>query len=89
MIIEGLLQAILTIFSALMSVINIPALPESVREIMGTFTGYIATGISLVANYVDISYLLTLFGIVVAVDGAILLYKLIMWIIRKIPVSSE
>lgn len=89
MIVEGLFYAILKILSALMSVINLPIMPEGVRNILVTFTGYLATGISLLANYVDIEYLLSLFVIVMAVDGGILVYKFIMWIIRKIPVSSE
>lgn len=89
MIVEGLFYAILKILSALLAVINLPGMPEGVRDLLTTFTGYLATGIALVANYVDIDYLLLLFGVVMAVDGGVLIYKLIMWIIRKIPVSSE
>lgn len=89
MIVEGIFYAILKILSALMSVINLPGMPEGVRDFLSTFVGYLATGIALVANYVDIEYLLVLFGVVMAVDGGVLIYKLIMWIIRKVPVSSE
>jgi len=89
MIVEGLFYTILTILSALMSVINLPVMPEGVRNILTTFVGYLATGIALVANYIDIEYLLVLFGVVMAVDGGVLIYKFVMWIIRKIPVSSE
>lgn len=89
MIVEGIFYAILKILSALMSVINLPGMPDGVRDLLITFTGYLTTGIALVANYVDVEYLLTLFAIIMAVDGGILVYKFIMWIIRKIPVSSE
>lgn len=89
MIVEGIFYAILEILSALMSVINLPVMPDGVRNLLTTFTGYLATGISLLANYVDIEYLLVLFGVVMAVDGGVLIYKFVMWIIRKIPVSSE
>lgn len=85
MIIEALMQVVYLIFAALTSVIAIPSLPDGVMGFMSEFLTYLQMGLGLLANYCDLGYLLTLFGIVVAVDVGILLYKFVMWIIRKIP----
>lgn len=85
MIIEALMQVVYLIFAALTSVISIPALPEGVTSFMSEFLLYLQMGLGLLANYCDLGYLLTLFGVVVAVDVGIMLYKFVMWIIRKIP----
>lgn len=85
MIIDALLNVIYTIFSVLTAPINIPDLPLEVSEVISTAVEYIGTGIGVLSNYVNLPYLLTLFGIVVAVEAGILIYKLVMFFLRKIP----
>ena len=89
MIIEAIITAFLAIFGALFSLFKFPSMPDGVQDIISTFVEYLATGIAIVSNYVDMSYLLSLFTIVALVEGAILIYHFIMWIVRKIPVSTE
>lgn len=84
MIIELLLSFILRILNILL-VFEIPMLPQEVYGYFDTFFTYLESGASVLANYVPLSYLLTLFGIIVAIDGGILLYKFVMWILKKIP----
>ena len=74
-----------TLFSLLTAVVDIPSMPEEIQEIILHVIDYISTGISLLANWTHLGYLLMLFGVVVAVDAGIMLYKLIMWFVRKIP----
>lgn len=85
MIIEALMQVVYRLFAILTSSINIPPLPEGISDIMSEVLGYLETGMALLANYTDLGYLLVLFGVIIAVDVGVLLYKLVMWIIRKIP----
>lgn len=85
MIIEALMNVIYTLFEVLTSPISIPSLPEGIHGVIDVALDYIAVGLSLLINYTDLGYLLTLFGLVIAVDAGLLLYKLVMWIIRKIP----
>lgn len=85
MIIEALMQVVYRLFAILTSPINIPSLPDGVKTVMSDVLGYLETGIALLANYTDLEYLLVLFGLIIAVDVGILLYKLVMWILRKIP----
>lgn len=85
MIIEALMQVVYRLFAILTTPINIPSLPDGVKTIMSDVLGYLETGMALLANYTDLEYLLVLFGLIIAVDVGILLYKLVMWILRKIP----
>lgn len=85
MIIKALLDLLYSVFSVLTLPISIPAMPDGIIEFIATSLDYIGVGISIIANYCDISFLLTLFGIVIAVDVGILLYKVVMWVLKKIP----
>lgn len=85
MIIKGLLDVLVRVFSALTSAINIPQLPEEVHQYIETLLGYIKVGIALLANYTHIEFLLVLFGLVLAVDLGVAVYHFVMWVLRKIP----
>lgn len=88
MIIKALLDLIYGVFSLLTAPIDIPGMPEEVSQMIATMLEYVAMGISFMGNFVNMSYLLVLFGIIVAVDVGMLLYKLVMWVIRKIPMLN-
>lgn len=85
MLIEGLLNVAYTLFDLLTSPINLPSLPDGVATWIEMLCGYLATGVALLQNWTDLAYLLTLLGVVVAVDAGVLIYKTVMWFIRKIP----
>lgn len=87
MIIELLLNLIYNLINLLVA-INIPKLPDTVYGYFDQFFDYLVAGAGLLANYTPLAYLMTLFGIILAVDGGILIYHFIMWILRKIPVIS-
>lgn len=85
MIIEALMNVVYVLFELLTMPISIPGLPEGVRGVMTGALDYISVGVALLANYCDIGYLVTLFGVILAVDAGMLIYKFVMWIIKKIP----
>lgn len=85
MIIESLMKIILKVISVLTKAINIPSLPESVTGYMDTALDYIGTGVQFLAVYVNLEYLLVLFGIILAIDIGLGIYHFVMWIIKKIP----
>lgn len=87
MIITGLLQLIIDGLDILLA-FSIPKLPAEFMEYLDTFFQYICTGAGLLANYVPFTYLLILFGIILTIDGAMCIYKFVMWVVRKIPVIS-
>lgn len=85
MIIKSLADLILVVVQVLTVPIKIPSMPEGVQTAFADFCSYIEAGLGIVANYTHLGYLATLFGLVVAIETGLLLYKLIMFIIRKIP----
>lgn len=88
MLINMLLELIYGVFSVLTSPINIPSFPDGVQQAMAQFLEYLSFGVAILANYTHLSYLLALFGIVVAVEVGIMLYHFVMWILKKIPMLS-
>ena len=88
MIIKLLLTLVYQVFNVLTLPINIPDLPTDLNDVITTIIEYVGTGLAILQNYTHLSYLLTLFGIVVAIDVALWLYKLIMFFIRKIPMLN-
>lgn len=87
MLIQLLLNLIYTVFDKLL-VFSIPQLPAEVQTYVDSFFDYLVMGGSILANYTPLPYLMTLFGIVLAVEIGINVYKFVMWILRKIPVIS-
>lgn len=85
MIIEGLLNVLYNVFSALTSAINIPQIPEDIYSYIDTAVRYIGTGLKIVAVYTPLQYMLTLFGIVIAIEVGLKIYHFVMWVIKKIP----
>ncbi len=88
MIIKMLLDVLYSVFSVLTAPINIPQFPAEVQTAIDTMLGYISAGVGILANYTHLGYLLTLFGLVIAVDIGIMLYHFVMWILKKIPMLS-
>lgn len=86
MIIKALIDIIYNVFSLLTTPINIPSMPEGVQDALNSFLEWMTVGLQLLANYTHLGYLVSLFGIVIAVDLGITIYKLVMWVLRKIPV---
>ena len=85
MIVKLLFDIIYALLSVLTLGFSLPGMPVKVVEIFAIVLDYITSGIAIVSAYVDFDYLLVLFGIIVAVDTVVISYKVIMWIIRKIP----
>ena len=85
MIIQALLDLVYGVFYLLTTPINIPSLPDGVTSAIQTAVDYMASGAGLIANWTHLPYLLTLLGLVLAVDVGVMLYNFVMFILRKIP----
>ena len=86
MIVQLLLDLVYGLVNLLTMPIDIPNLPENVATIFETITQYISAGLGILACYTHVSYLLTLLGIVLAVDIGVHLYHFVMFVLRKIPI---
>lgn len=88
MIISALLTLVYNVLSVLL-VFNLPSLPSSVTTVASEVVDYIGTGISVMASFVGstcMGLLAVLFTLVIALNAAYMLYSLVFWVIRKIPV---
>lgn len=79
------INAIMSVMFLLLGWIEIPLLPAFVASYIAEFGEYLCAGAAILSNYVHLEYLLSLLMIVLAVDGAVIAYKFIMWVLRKIP----
>ena len=88
MLIEGLLTLISWLLGLLLTPIHIPELPENVHAAIIWAVSKFVDGLSIFAAFTHFSFIMTLFGIVVIIDAAFLVYKVVLWILKKIPMAS-
>lgn len=90
MLIMGLARLVLGILNVLL-VFQLPELPEEVTNVANSITGYISSGVGLVAAFVGsgtMNVLAVLLGLVLALNAAYAVYSLVFWVIRKIPMLN-
>lgn len=84
MITELLLTFIYTIIQVIISpIILLPdvSMSSSLATSIHTASGYIAS----FNNFLPLTTMLSILGIYLVIEGAVLTYRLIMWVIKKIP----
>lgn len=87
MLISALLTLVYGVLSVLL-VFNLPQLPDSVVTVANSLTGYITTGFAVLRAVVGdtcMGVLGVLFNLVILMNAAYMLYSLVMWVLRKIP----
>lgn len=86
MIIETIMNALITLFTTLLSFVNIPQIPANILTAVNDTIDLIidrsAEMIDLVLPY---NIAVVLLGIVIAIELGVHIYHFIMWVLRKIP----
>ncbi len=86
MIIETLLNAIFSIFEKVFSVINIPGMPDGMSDqVVGFFNDVLNYAGSLISLFVPWSQVKIFFPILIVILSSEEVYKLVMWVLKKIP----
>lgn len=88
MIIEGLLSVIKKLLTLLLSPIDIPSLPSDVQQVITTAMNYIIDGLGIFSAFTHYQFIMSLVAIVLVIEVAFLLYKFVMWLLRKIPAAA-
>ena len=57
MIISGLINLILEIFRLLTAPINIPSMPDGIRDALQTALEYMSTGLAILGSFTHLPYL--------------------------------
>ena len=90
MIVSALLNLVYNILSVLL-IFNLPALPATISTILDQISGYLVTGVTLIAAFVGSSsmgVMALLLELVILMNAAYLLYSFVMWVLRKIPMLN-
>lgn len=88
MIVELLLNVVYAVIAVLTAPINLPMMDNNVLSVITQYFDYLTAGITILNTYIDLGYLSILFGLVVLLDLGMLLYKFIIWFLKKIPVVN-
>lgn len=85
MLFQGLLNLLLWLFGAVLTMLEIPTFELDVAGIVAEFVAYIAVGVKILKAYTPYTFMLVLLGIVILIRAFEILYHFIMWILRKLP----
>ena len=88
MLIEGLLSLIGWLLGLLLTPIDIPDLPPEVHAAIQWAMSKLVDGLGIFAAFTHFSFIMALFAIVVIIEAAFLIYKFVLWVIKKIPMAS-
>ena len=68
--------------------IDIPDLPENVHAAIVWAVDKFIDGLAIFAAFTHFSFIMVLFQIVLVIEAAFLIYKFVLWILRKIPMAG-
>lgn len=88
MIIEGLMSLLYWLLDLVLTPIDIPDLPENVHAAIVWAVDKFIDGLAIFAAFTHFSFIMVLFQIVLVIEAAFLIYKFVLWILRKIPMAS-
>lgn len=88
-----ILQLIITlctgIVQLLFSFVNLPQFPDSAKTAINTYLGYIFDNLDFLSFFVNTSTLKTIAIVAIALFAFEHVYKILVWVIHKIPLSIE
>ncbi len=85
MIIMGLLSLVKILLNVLFGWVSLPDLPPYVDFLIDEVFDYMSAGIAILSVFIDFELVRVLLPLVIIVHNFDHLYKLGMWILRKIP----
>lgn len=89
MILQAVFDLILGLLKVCFGWINLPQLPASVQSVIDEFLSAVLGGVSLLGIVVDMNFVKILIPLLVAVIRFDDIYKMTMWVIRKLPFSID
>lgn len=87
MIITALLNLIANLLSAVL-VFDLPKWPSEVDQVFHTVISWMVTGVEVLRAFVGqetLTVISVLLGLVLVMNAAYLVYSLVFWVLRKIP----
>lgn len=88
MIIEGFVYVVTSLIQFMFGWLNIPDAPESIKYTFDTYFGYIFDNLDFLNFFININTFKVIATIAITIYTFKVFYKIIMWIIHKIPLLS-
>lgn len=86
MIIESIMNALISLLTTLLNWINIPQIPADIlTSVKDTIDMVISTGEGLLDLVMPYNIAKVLIEIVIAIEIGVELYHFVMWVLKKIP----
>lgn len=85
MIVSSVLDLFVGMLELVFGWIQLPNLPDSIMSIIDTVFGYITGSIGLLGVFVDLDVVMVLIPLAIAIARFDDLYKMTMFVLRKIP----
>ncbi len=85
MIIESIFNFLVTALETIFGWISLPPFPEGLAATLETFEGLVFDNVSMLSFFVRVSTVKTLLPLVLVVANFEKVYKLTMFVLRKIP----
>lgn len=87
-----IIQLVMTVVSGLLKLlfawVNLPNVPDSARTAINTYLGYVFDNLSFISFFVNVSTLKIVALIAIALIVFERLYKILLWILHKIPMLN-
>lgn len=80
-----LFSAINLILQPLIALIDIPVIPPEIDQIIDQMLGYIGSGLGIVDFFCPLNLIRPGLNFIIALEAAYVGYRLVMWVITKIP----
>ena len=89
MILKAILSLLITLFGWVLDYCDVPSWQfETISNFMAhveTFISTIVTGAQILMNWTPFAYMLVLLGLVATLETFFTTYKVIRWVLKKIP----
>lgn len=85
MIVESVINLLVSMIEAVFSWIELPPLPAEVQSVIDELIGYLEGSIGLLSMFIDFDMLKILLPVVVIVVNFEHVWDLVMFVLRKIP----
>ena len=85
MIIKGLFELIYMLLSIVLTPVDLPDLPAGIQSVLDEFVDVISGAVGLLGVFVDLTVVRWLIPLVIVIVNFERVWKLIMFVLRKIP----
>lgn len=89
MILESIMTVLSVVLKLIFSFIKLPAMPKNLSSIIDKYLDLIFSNLDFLNFFIDVEIFKIIASLSVTLFGVKELYLLVMWVWRKLPISSN